>query len=228
MQTIRAIVVTALLSSSAIIGSAQAEEPRWLLRAGIAQVSPNDSSGDVAGFPGNGVSVNNATGLGISISYLLTPNLAVELLGALPFKHEVKAEGPDLGGLGQIVDTRQLPPTLLLNYSLPLTGSFRPYLGVGLNHTLFFKEHASDSLEAALGPSKVNLDASTSYAVQAGFDWALNDNEFFNLALWYIDIATTATIDFAGGPATNGESGRTSVDVDIDPLVVMLGFGRRF
>ncbi len=228
MKSIVSGATLALVLGVGFAGVVQAGPERWVVRSGLAQVSPNDSSGDVAGFPGNGVVVDAASGLGISLSYMLNSNLGVEVLGALPFKHKIHATGPDLSGLGHIADTQHLPPTLLLNYSLPLSANFRPYAGLGINHTIFFKEQATDNLEGALGASEVRLDASTGWAVQAGFDWKLSDNGFFNLALWYIDIATTATIDFEGGPASNDTAGQTSVDVDLNPLVLMVGFGHRF
>ncbi len=218
----------ALVVGLALSGAAQAGQERWVVRSGVAHVSPQDSSGDVAGFPGNGVAVESATGLGISLSYMLSPNLGLEVLGAFPFKHKIHATGPDLSGLGHIANTQHLPPTVLINYALPLGENFRPYAGVGINHTIFFKERATDNLEAALGPSEVSLDASTGWAVQAGFDWDINKHEFFNLALWYIDIASTATIDFDGGPASGGAAGQTAVDVEVNPFVLMLGFGHRF
>lgn len=200
----------------------------WLLRLGGAIVSPNDDSGDVSAFPGNGVAVDSAAGLGISLSYMVTPRLAIELLGASPFQHDIEATGPDLSALGKIADTRQLPPTLLANYQFPVSEQFLAYAGLGLNYTLFFDENTSSSLEGALGPSKMDLDDSFGLAVQLGADWLPRDNWFFNAALWYINIETRATIDFEGGPASGGQAGRTTVDVDINPVVLMLGGGYRF
>lgn len=205
------------------------EEGQRFTRFGLAQVSPNDDSGDVKAFPGNGVSVDDETGLGITVSYIYRDNWGVELLAALPFSHDINGEGPTLKGLGKIASTDQLPPTLLVNYypqiSMP---GWHPYIGVGLNYTVFFDEEASDSLEAALGKTDIELDDSFGLALQVGVDWDWRENWFLNAALWYIQIDTTADIKFAGGPATGGAAGKTSVDVDIDPYVVMLGLGYRF
>ncbi len=201
----------------------------WFTRFGVAHVAPNDDSGDVGGFPGNGVSVDDATGVGISISYMYTDNWGFELLGALPFEHDINGEGAALSGLGKIASTKQLPPTLLVNY-YPQTGwkGWHPYVGAGLNYTAFFDEDASGSLEAALGNTDVTLDDSVGLALQLGIDWDWQDNWFVNAALWYIQIDTTAELEFAGGPATGGAAGQTEVDVDIDPWVLMLGLGYRF
>ena len=232
MKTNR-ILSTALAAGAlglTMMGSANAYEAGdWVVRAGFAGVFPNDSSGDVAGFPGNGVSVDDGVGLGVSLSYMLTPGIGIEVLGALPFSHDISATGPDLGALGQIGDTKHLPPTLLVNYHFPsFTGAFRPYAGVGVNHTFFFDEGTSDSLEGALGKSELSLDSSTGVAVQLGADWDVGSDVSFNVALWWIDINTTGTIDFEGDPNDPSDDGQTKVDVEIDPTVVMIGFTKRF
>lgn len=54
-----------------------------------------------------------------------------------------------------------------------------------------------------------------------GADWAVSDNCFINTSLWYVDISTDATLKTAG-------AGTLKTDVDIDPLVFMLGVGMRF
>ncbi len=228
-NALRAAVVGTILATSATSAFAF-EAGEWVVRGGLAGVFPNDSSGDVKGFPGNGVSVSNGFGVGVSLSYMVTPALGIEVLGALPFSHDIKAKGPDLGALGTIADTKQLPPTLLVNYHLPMFagGSFQPYVGVGFNYTMFFDEQASNSLEGALGKSDVTLDPSASYAVQVGADWDLGSDVMFNVGLWWIDINTKGTIDYKGDPNDASDDGRTSVDVEIDPTVLMVGFTKRF
>ncbi|HSG92890.1 MAG TPA: OmpW family outer membrane protein, partial [Methylotenera sp.] len=58
-------------------------------------------------------------------------------------------------------------------------------------------------------------------AVQAGFDYAINNDWFVNVDLKYIDIDTTATY-------RNTAAGSVSVSTDIDPIVFGIGIGRRF
>ncbi len=227
---LRAVLIGTLLATTAVTSASAFEAGEWIVRGGLAGIFPNDSSGDVAGFPGNGVSVSNGFGVGISLSYMVTPSIGIELLGASPFSHDIKATGPDLGALGTIADTKQLPPTLLVNYHLPMFngGVFRPYIGAGFNYTLFFDEQASNSLEGALGKSDVKLDPSASFAVQVGADWDVGSDVMFNIGLWWVDINTKGTIDFQGDPDDSTDDGRTSVDVEIDPTVLMVGFTKRF
>lgn len=226
-RLIPAIGLAALLGMTPIAHAHQAGD--LIVRAGGAWVYPNDSSGDVQGFPGNGVEVEDAFSGGISVTYMLTDIFSIDLLGAVPFTHDIKATGPDLGGLGKISEVTHLPPTLLANVHIPLqTEKFKPYAGVGINYTFFFDESATASLEGALGESDVDLDDSIGPAFQVGADYMLTDKWLLNVAVWYIDIDTEATINFKGDPNDPNDDGSTRVNVDIDPWVVMVGAGYRF
>ena len=80
-----------------------------LVRAGTATVVPNESSDDVLGLGEFGIDSN--TQLGITVGYMLTDNISVELLAATPFRHSVS-----LNGVGKIAEIEHLPPTLMLQY----------------------------------------------------------------------------------------------------------------
>ncbi|EPQ3731374.1 OmpW family outer membrane protein, partial [Pseudomonas aeruginosa] len=56
------------------------------------------------------------------------------------------------------------------------------------------------------------------------FDYMLNEHALFNMAVWYMDIDTKASIN---GPSALGVN-KTKVDVDVDPWVYMIGFGYKF
>lgn len=228
-QSTRLIAALGVVASLGLAPLAHAHEAGDLIvRVGGAWVYPNDSSGDVAGFPGNGVEVDDSFSAGLSISYMLNDRFSIDLLGAVPFDHDIKATGPDLGGLGKIAEVTHLPPTLLFNIHIPTQNNFHPYAGIGVNYTLFFDESSSESLEGALGRSKIDLDDSFGPAVQVGADWEVAENWFLNAALWWIAIDTEATINFEGDPNDPSDDGSTNVDVDIDPWVLMVGAGYRF
>ena len=91
-----------------------------LVRAGTATVVPNESSDDVLGLGEFGIDSN--TQLGITVGYMLTDNISVELLAATPFRHSVS-----LNGVGKIADIEHLPPTLMLQYYfMDSSSKFRP------------------------------------------------------------------------------------------------------
>jgi outer membrane protein len=92
---------------------------------------------------------------------------------------------------------------------------FRPYVGAGINYTVFFDEGSKIA-----GLSDVSLDDSWGLAANVGMDYMINDDWFLNASVWYADIDTTAKYNLGG---TN-----YSTDVDIDPWVFMIGGGYKF
>lgn len=225
MKTLKLAIAVAALSFA---GSALAYEAGdMILRVGAATVDPDASSSSVKlngiALPGSGVDVNADTQLGITFTYMLADHWGLELLAASPFEHTVKGKGQILNGLGlgDIADVKHLPPTLSAQYYFNgADDKFQPYVGVGVNYTVFFDEDASDQYEAVFGPSDVELDDSWGLSAQAGFDYQIAENFRLNAAVWYIDISTDATITSPGNVV------KTSVD--IDPLVYMVGLAFAF
>ena len=196
------------------------EQGTWFARIGPAFIEPNDSSNDVEGIPGTEVGVDNDVTLGFTIGYMLTSRFAIELLGVTPSTHDLKGKD-GLSALGKIADVDVFPPTLSLQYHFNGTDKFHPYIGAGFNYTHFPDEDVSSSLEAALGGNtRLDIDDSWGLAAQIGTDITINDNWFFNTAIWYVDIDADATLK------TNGV--RRDVDIDIDPWVFFAGIGRKF
>ena len=76
--------------------------------------------------------------MGLTATYMFSDKFDVELLAATPFKHQITANGNELG------ETKQLPPTLSLQYYPMGAGSaYQPYFGIDLNYTAFFDEKSS-------------------------------------------------------------------------------------
>jgi outer membrane protein len=196
-----AVALTALAAGS--VQEAFAAEGDKLLRAGAARVSPNDASRGVV--PEDAVGVDDGNSIYVTGTYMVSDNLGVELLAALPFAHDIT-----LDGVGKIAETDHLPPTLSLTYHMNTESRIRPYVGVGINYTTFFNEKATAAI------SKINLSDSWGLAWQAGVDMDINEKMFFNASFRYIDISTKASTDL----------GR--INVDIDPWVFSIGIGARF
>lgn len=197
----------------------------WLIRVRGISVDPDSESSALrsngTSLPGTGVSVDDDVVPELDITYLMTPHWGLELILATS-QHDVRAEG-SLASLGKVVDARVLPPTLTLQYHFNPEGKFRPYIGAGLNFTLFYSETTTAAFDgAAGGNSSVELDDSTGLAGQFGFDIGINESWFVNFDVKYIEIDTTATI------TTPGALGTVEVDVDINPFVYGVGIGRRF
>lgn len=200
----------------AVATPAHAEQGDWLLRGRAILVAPTeDSSGIEPAFPNEEVSVSNSFAPEVDVTYFLSDHIALELIAATT-KHDVGGKGA-LEPIGELADTWVLPPTLTLQYHFAPKGKVRPYVGAGLNYTLFYGEDASGGLEDAIGSTKVELDDSFGYALQAGVDFDLNEKIFLNLDVKYIDIDTKAKL--TTGSLVN------RVKVSIDPIVVGVGLG---
>ncbi len=208
-----ALLLTGLCSTMLAI-PAQASD--WLVRARVIHVSPDDSSSQVPNVAGSGVSPDSATTLELDFTYMLSPNLGLELILATT-PHDVSGTGTLAGA--DVGKVKLLPPTLTLQYHFAPRAKIRPYAGVGVNYTHFY----DDKLGAALlanSATDIDYDDSFGLAAQAGVDFDINKDWFVNLDVKYIQIDTTATIS---GGALAG-----NVNVDINPWVFGVGIGTRF
>jgi outer membrane protein len=193
--------IVAVVALGALAGSAAASD--WLFRVGAHNVDPKSN-----GHPA--LKVESATSLTLSATYFATPNWAIEVLGAVPFEHDIKAPGL---GLGKVASTKHLPPTVSVQYHFMPDAKFRPYVGAGLNYTFFFDKKAV----GALAGTKVYLDSSFGPAAEVGADIALNDKWAINLNARWIDIDTKARSSALGALGT----------VHIDPIAIGLMVTRK-
>jgi len=209
----------ALALVAATAAPAAAKQGDLLVRARAIMVAPTESSGPVLpSFPGAGVSINNAFAPELDFTYMVADHIGLELILATT-KHSISGTGT-LAGVGKLASTWVLPPTLTLQYHFLPERHVRPYVGAGINYTIFYSRNASDALETAVGPTDVDLKNSFGYALQAGLDVDLTDKVFANIDVKYIDMTTRATL--TSGNLVN------RVDADINPLVVGIGLGMRF
>lgn len=194
------------------------EEGTWIVRGGLSNVAPDDSSSNVfvsGGDLGVGVNVDSNVQIGLNLVYFIKKHIAIEVLAATPFSHDI-----GLNTVGSLGSTKHLPPTISVNYHFAEpSGAFQPYVGAGINYTVFFDEEFT-SANADAGFSDLDLDNSFGLALQVGFDYVLNDKWLVNASARWIDIDTDATFDL------NGDLGQ--VAVDIDPMVYTISLGYRF
>lgn len=213
--------LAALCLGIAALPAAAYEAGDWVVRGRIINVSPDEESSTIrvggVSVAGSGVSVNSDTIPELDITYMLHRNWGLELILGTS-QHDVHGRGT-LAGLGGIIDAKLLPPTLTLQYHFQPSSHFRPYAGLGVNYTTFYNEKVTGGLDAP--GARVKMDDSWGLAVQAGMDIDINKDWFFNIDAKYIKIDTTAHF-------TNTAVGAAAVDVDIDPWVIGVGFGRTF
>ncbi len=188
--------VCALLS-----GAAMADQSPWMVRA--RAVGIDMSNNDATGL---GLSVNNKTIPEIDISYFINKNVAVELILTVPQKQTVhsSALGTDIGTF------KHLPPVVSLQYHFDTVYGIKPYVGAGVNYTLFT---TSDILSGAASIDK----SSWGGALQVGVDIPLGGNLFLNFDLKKVYIKTNVYV----GAVNQGTFA-------VDPVLFGMGLGWRF
>lgn len=195
------------LSTSAVFAqstAADAGQSPWLLRVRAVHID----SADKDSTPLN-LSLSNKTIPEVDVSYFFSPNVAAELILTYPQKHDLRSNGTKIGTL------KHLPPTLLAQYHFTQFGKFKPYLGAGVNYTRFSSVNFDPAVAAALQPSiKKN---SWGLALQAGFDYQLDQNWSLNLDVKKVQIKTDVR-----------SFGNKVGSFKADPLLVGVGVGYRF
>jgi outer membrane protein len=203
-----------------IANPALAKQGDILLRARAIMVAPNErSSGITPAFPAERVSVNNSVMPELDVTYMATDDIGFELIAATT-KHGVSGTSGTTGGIGKLATTWVLPPTLTVQYHFNAEGKVRPYVGAGINYTIFYESKATSGLEAAVGKTHVGMSDSVGWAAQAGTDIDLSERVFLNVDVKYIDIRTNATLSTTA-------AGVQRVHVNLDPLVFGVGLGIR-
>ena len=214
------------LATSAIIAAiaaaaaaAAAKQGDVLIRLRAITVQPNEKVGPVLPtFPTSTGSITAAYAPEIDFTYMLTDHLGVELIAATT-KHSVDGGGT-LAPVGRLASTWVLPPTLTLQYHFVPDGTVHPYVGAGVNWTLFYNEKASTQLNAAIGNTQVDLSNSWGFALQAGIDFDISERMFINVDAKYIDMGTNARLNTGGAINT--------LRAEINPFVLGVGIGMRF
>jgi outer membrane protein len=205
------LVSTLLATSIAAFGASTAmayEAGDIMLKAGVINVSPKDDNTSITGV--GDVQVKDDTQLGLTATYMVTPQIGIEVLAATPFKHSVELNGDRIG------TTKHLPPTVSAQYyPLDASSAIQPYVGAGLNATFFFDESG-----AVKGDSLGPLGDSFGLSVSAGVNYDIDDQFMANLAVWYIDIDS----ELDGSKSALGKD----YEVEIDPIVLMVGAGYKF
>jgi outer membrane protein len=184
--------------------NAQSVESPWIVHVGAHVVDPKTNTGDLAGIP---ASTTRSMRPSVSVEYLLTPAWSVEVLAALPFKHDVRLDGQRAAGV------KQLPPVIGVNYHFLAGQKVSPFLGLGINYTHFFDAKGHNALQG----TDVNLGDSWGVAWHGGVDIALDARWTFTVDARWMDIDSKVKVDGAGVGTAH-----------IDPWVYGVSVGYRF
>lgn len=205
LLTATAIAAFSAPVSANELGDAWSKE-RFQIRVRMIDVAA-DGDGRVT-QNGLKTDVDHAVTPEVDVTYFFTKNIAAELIAATS-EHEVDAGSFNLG------EAWILPPTLTLQYHFTPDKKFSPYVGAGLNYSLFYGE--SDGT----GFSNLDVDGGVGYALQAGFDYWINDNWGLNLDAKYVNLDVDVDVDL-------GATHLDADDVDLDPVIIGAGVSYRF
>ncbi|MCB8839169.1 OmpW family protein [Aurantimonas sp. VKM B-3413] len=187
----------------------EAQSP-WQVRLRGLGVITRDSD-RVDGVAGSDLSYSDTVIPELDISYFFTDNIAAELILGTTYAN-VDGEG-SLASLGQVGKTWILPPTLTLQYHFNDFGAFKPYVGAGVNYTIFYNQdgRAADDLD---------IENSFGAALQVGFDYMIDDNWGWNVDVKKIFLRPDFDVT-VGGNRLHGKA-------DLDPWLIGTGITYRF
>lgn len=196
----------AALAISTLSSSAHAIEPgTWLVRSRaiyIAPITSTDGVGATAALP---IDVRSEGTPEFDFTYFFGKNVSAELILAMA-RHNISLSGKTIGA------ENVLPPTLDIQYHFQdlLNLGFDPYLGAGLNYTIFFNQ----SIAAAGVGTLTTNSSSFGPSFQAGADIPLKGDVFLNVDIKKILMKA----DVLAGTTTLNT-------LHIDPWVFGLGIG---
>ncbi len=189
--------------------SSQSDFSRWQVRLRGLWVVPDISSTTLPTVGAKATNVSNSLIPELDINYFFTPHISTELILGTT-KNSVTGTGNlDLGSVWL------LPPTLTLLYHFTPNSLISPYLGAGINYTVFYgaKSGAVDSIK---------YDNAFCVAFQAGMDINISKQWSINFDVKKIFLNTDVHITAA--PGENSET----LNVKINPWIFGAGVGYKF
>lgn len=189
--------------------SAQAMDKNMMVRMRTIAIMPDESGSP--SVVGGKVKLTDDSVPEIDFSYFFNDRFALELILATA-QHKASANKTSLNNL-DLGEVSLLPPTLLAQYHHEF-GKFKPYVGAGLNYTIFY------NAEPGIARS-VRYDNSLGYALQVGGDYEIADNIYLNFDIKKLYLSTNVEVN-------TYSNGTVTADVDINPWIVGLGIGTRF
>lgn len=176
--------MAAIASLAPILAYAQAaEENPWMLRVRAVDLLWQNGQTDTVSSAN--VKAKNQLIPEFDISYFFTKNIAAELVLTWPQQVNITA-GPGNTNVGKI---SALPPSLLVQYHFTDLGAFKPYVGAGVNYTIFGNRQNFPGLG-----NSVQVDQnSVGFVAQVGTDYMFDKNWGMNLDLKYATMSTNVT-----------------------------------
>jgi len=223
------VFATMMFVGLSVFGQSADTTGKWRIRLRGVAVIPQESA--TIGVIGGDVDISNSFIPELDFTYFFNRHFAAELILGTT-RHKVNTVSSDLSAIGggtANVDLGKvwlLPPTLTLQYHYP-AGKFNPYVGAGINYTIFYS--------ADQGPVVKDIEYKNkfAFAAQAGFDIDMSKKIFVNVDLKKIFLSTTATVDASNltpsaSPSLAPVLQNIAADVKIKPWLLGVGVGYKF
>lgn len=233
----KSLLVVALLSAFAPV-LAQAEAGDIVVRLRATNVNPNTksklgettdaafagdpfSADELYGDPHANLQVGKNTIPELDISYYITKNIAAELILAVGTRHNVSITPGDAAVAADLGKVNLLPPTLTAQWHFNPDQTIDPYVGAGAAFVLGLDRKLTANADG-VGSFPIRIDRSAFGGVlQAGFDVNLQDKWLINFDVKKIWVNTDVKLDLG--------TGYQKIDsLDLNPLVVSIGIGKKF
>ncbi|ESX43542.1 membrane protein [Mesorhizobium sp. LSHC422A00] len=192
-------------------GASVTEAPSpWQIRLRALGVVTEDS-GYVNAVPGSDLSYSKTVTPELDISYFFTDNIAAELILGTTYAN-IGGQGT-IGGLGNIGKVWLLPPTLTLQYHFTDLGAFKPYVGAGVNYTIFYNQGASSA-------DALKVKNTFGTALQVGFDYMVDQHWGVNFDVKKLFLKPDFDVTVDGAKLTG--------KAELDPWLIGAGVTYRF
>ncbi len=175
---VAAMAAVASLAPIAAQAQSAAENP-WMVRVRAVDVLYQNGQTGVASDLN--VKAKNQWIPEFDISYFFTKNIAAELVLTWPQQVNINAGSTNIGKISA------LPPSLLAQYHFTDLGAFKPYVGAGINYTIFGNRQNFPGYSAAalqVEPSSVG------FVAQLGAEYMFDKKWGVNIDLKYATMAT--------------------------------------
>lgn len=210
----RKVLLSSLLAIVTIMGYAQ-EKGEWRARLRATYVIP-DASAEISKIGGS-AEISKQVIPELDFTYFFADRFSANLILGTT-RHKVTATETAL----QDVDLGKvwlLPPTLTFLYHQPFAHGVTPYLGAGVNYTIFYGVKEGPAI------ADISYKNRFGFATQLGADFDVSDSWFVNVdvkKIWLKTKNTVTTIPSVANGAT------VHADTKIDPWLISVGVGIKF
>lgn len=191
------IIAAAMIAAGIIAApvAAQADDTGLMIRARGVYVTFDNSQNQGLGATANAlagtaagseISANDRLIPEVDFSWFFTKNIAAELVLTYPQTVNVQLNDTYIGKI------KALPPSLVLQYHFTDFGAFKPYVGLGVNYTLF------SSRDNILGGAVTVENSSVGMVAQVGMDYMFTKSLGLNFDVKYIQMETDVVLKASG------------------------------